>query len=459
MAQQMTEAQMMVQSVQQAAQAAAEAAKALREIGVPQRQSGFAEANKTVQCPREFGSVVSSEDQNGWADFSFSFRQWLCFADSNYTSDLAHVEEHCDTVVTFKETPEGNDTKARSCKLYAILAGIFRNRPLRLLRQIPSNNGLETWRQLHNLFTPKTKASSMALLSAIMSFPAFKSDRTLLEQVQTLERLGDEYQKTSGNNIADDILLTTLIRALPRAVQQHIQLGMTNSTTYQEVKDKVVAYERVSSTWTREKILVECGATPLGAVTSYASPGDSGVSPMEVNLVQKGKGKKGKGADKGKGKSKSFGNGKGKGQKGQDSGKGKYSSKGQYKGQSKGNGSNNSQQQKKLDVNTCAYCGKSGHWQKDCLKKKADQNQVRVVGEASDTAHSTSAASVSTGSGSQAVRILTGHPMSCQVSHFKDLTVHSNPASPCSSVHVLRVLSECTCHDMTATDDDGPLDT
>ena len=192
---------------------------------------------------------------------------------------------------------------------------------------------------------------------------------------------------------------------------------MTNATTYQEVKHKIVAYERFSSTWTRDKILVEF---ILGAVTSYASPGDAGASPMEVNLVQKGKGKKGKGADKGKSKSKSFGNGKGKGQKGQDSGKGKYSSKGQYKGQSKGNGNNNSQQQKKLDVNTCAYCGKSGHWQKGCLKKKADQNQVRVVGEASDTAHSTSAASVSTGSGSQAVRILTGHPMSCQVNHFED---------------------------------------
>ena len=53
MAQQMTEAQMMVQSVQQAAQAAAEAAKALREIGVPQRQSGFAEAI------RQFSVLVS----------------------------------------------------------------------------------------------------------------------------------------------------------------------------------------------------------------------------------------------------------------------------------------------------------------------------------------------------------------------------------------------------------------
>lgn len=37
MAQQMAEAQMMVQSVQQAAQAAAEAAKALREVGVQQK--------------------------------------------------------------------------------------------------------------------------------------------------------------------------------------------------------------------------------------------------------------------------------------------------------------------------------------------------------------------------------------------------------------------------------------
>ena len=115
---------------------------------------------------------------------------------------------------------------------------------------------------------------------------------------------------------------------------------MTNATTYQEVKHKIVAYERFSSTWTRDKILVEF---ILGAVTSYASPGDAGANPMEVNLVQKRKGKKGKGADKGKGKNKSFGHGKAKGQKGQDSGKGKCNAKGQYKGQSKGTGGNNSQ--------------------------------------------------------------------------------------------------------------------
>ena len=236
----------MIQSVQQAAQAASQAARALRDVGL-QGQGGFAEANKTIQCPKDFGSAVSSEDQNNWADFAFSFRQWLCFADSTYAADLDYVEEHSDSVVTYKDAPAGQASKARSTKLYAILAGILKHRPLRLLRAVGDSNGLEVWRQLHALYVPKTKVRSMAILSAIMGFPAFTKERTLLEQVQMLERLGDEYQRTSGTNISGDVLLTTLVRALPRAVQQHIHLGMTNATTYQEVKDRVVAYERISS--------------------------------------------------------------------------------------------------------------------------------------------------------------------------------------------------------------------
>ena len=339
MAQLTEEAQLMIQSVQQAAKAAADAAQALGDIGLQQRPGGFSEANKTVQCPKEFGAAISAEDQNSWADFSFAFRQWLCFADAAYSSDLDsdYVEEHSDTPVTYTATPEGQASKARSRKLFAILAGILKNRPLRILRAVPESNGLEVWRQLHALFVPRTKVRSMAILNAIMGFPSFSKEKTLLEQVQMLERLGDEYRKASGSDISDDILLTTLVRALPRPVQQHIQLGMTNTTTYQEVKDRLVAYERVSSSWTRDKILTECGANPVGAVTSYAT-GSDGPAPMEVNLVQKGKGKKGKASDKGKSKGKgSYNSGKGKG-KGGDSGKGKGQQKGfdSRKGQPEG---------------------------------------------------------------------------------------------------------------------------
>ena len=415
MAQLSEEAQMMLQSVTQAAKAAADAAQALRESNVQQlaKSTGFAEANKTVQCPKEFGSPVSAEDQNGWSDFAFAFKQWLCFADTAFTADLDFVEEHSDVAVTYKDTAEGKASEQRSKKLYAILSGIFRNRPLRLLRQVADNNGLEVWRQLHSLYTPKTKVRSMAILGTIMSFPAFSKERTLLEQIQVLERLGDECQKTTGANISEDILQTILVRSLPKAVQQHIQLGMPNTTLYQEVRERVVAYEKVSSTWSKDRILMECGAGSLGAVTSYAAGSDTGPSPMEVNLLQKGKGQKGKNAGKGKGQDSGKGKssyGKGKG-KGQDSGKGKGPNKGGGKAQSRGNAAGQTKQ--KLDANICAYCGKHGHWQRDCYKKKADQQaqqgQVRVVGEAvdnkQDTAHST--ASFSTGSGSQAVRLVS----------------------------------------------------
>ena len=377
--------------------------------------------------------------------------------DTAFTADL---EEHSDVAVTYKDTAEGKASEQRSKKLYAILSGIFRNRPLRLLRQVADNNGLEVWRQLHSLYTPKTKVRSMAISGTIMSFPAFSKERTLLEQIQVLERLGDEYQKTTGANISEDILQTILVRSLPKAVQQHIQLGMTNTTSYQEVRERVVAYEKVSSTWSKDRILMECGAGSLGAVTSYAAGSDTGPSPMEVNLLQKGKGKKGKNAGKGKGQDSGKGKssyGKGKG-KGQDSGKGKGPNKGGGKAQSKGNVAGQTKQ--KLDANICAYCGKHGHWQRDCYKKKADQQaqqgQVRVVGEAvdnkQDTAHST--ASFSTGSGSQAVRLVSVRASDHHVGHFEDLTVHSLPTSPSSS-HGVRVLREIKRFDMSVSDGDG----
>ena len=213
---------------------------------------------------------------------------------------------------------------------------------------------------------------------------------------------------------------------------------MSNTTTYQEIRDRVVAYEKVSSSWTKDRILIECGGGPIGAVTSYAPTGDSGPTPMEINMVQKGKGKKGKGSSKGKGKDNGYSSkSKGKG-KSYDSGKGKGGGKNQNKGQSKG--SNNFQPKQKLDPNACAYCGKYGHWQKDCHKKKADQQQqqqVRVVGESPEVKPETtySNVSVSTGSGSQAIRLLSLHGSNSHVGHVEDLTVHSLPTSPCASPH------------------------
>lgn len=277
--------------IQQTVGSAAAAAQTLRAVGAP-KSSGFAEANKTIQTPKEFGSAISSEDAASWTGFAFSFRQRLCFADEGYPADLQYVEEHGDSLVNFKDTTEGRASKSRSTNLHAILSGVLRNRPLKVLRQV-QDNGLEVWRQLHNLFTPRTEVRSMAILSSVTGFPNFVKEKSLIEQVANLERLADECRKASEKDVSEDILLTTLGRVLPKQMQQHIQLGITDSSTFQEVKDKVLAYERVSASWLRDRVLLECGATSLGTVTSYASAAGSGPSPMQVNMVSKRKGQKG----------------------------------------------------------------------------------------------------------------------------------------------------------------------
>ena len=214
-----------LQAVQQSAQAAAAAAQALKEAN-ERRTNGFGEANKVVQCPKEFGSLNSAEDQTAWSDFSFTFRQWLFFADPAFESDFKHIEENPSLVVAFLDNPLGAASKERSKKLYSILAGILKQRPLKVLRQVDGANGLEVFRQLSALYAPRTKGRSLALLNALMSYPQFSKDRSTLEQVQNLEKLADEYRRSSGHDISDDILLSTLIRVLPKNVQQHVQLTM-----------------------------------------------------------------------------------------------------------------------------------------------------------------------------------------------------------------------------------------
>ena len=128
-------------------------------------------------------------------------------------------------------------------------------------------NGFETWRQLCQLFEPRTKSRSISLLQALMSFPNFDTTRTLLEQIQSLERIREENQRTSGASPSDDIMTSTLLRLLPKRIQQHLHLQMTSASDYASVRQMVLSYEVASSTYSTGRIHAE-----LGVVTSYAAP-------------------------------------------------------------------------------------------------------------------------------------------------------------------------------------------
>ena len=92
---------------------------------------------------------------------------------------------------------------------------------------------------------------------------------------------------------------------------------------------------------------------------------------------------------------------------------------------------------------------KGGHWQRDCHKRKADQQQVKVVTDGQEpkleTAYSTS--SMTIGSGCQAIRLATAQTISAV-----SAILNSCPSSPCSTSRGLRVVTELRELDMSATD-------
>ena len=73
-----------------------------------------------------------------------------------------------------------------------------------------------------------------------MARPPSVREKTILEQIQGLERVADEYTPESGSDVSEDIPLTTLVKALPVQLRQHVQLHMDENSTFQVSKDKCI---------------------------------------------------------------------------------------------------------------------------------------------------------------------------------------------------------------------------
>ena len=137
--------------------------------------------------PDPFGSTSHEVDLSSFQDWVQTFINWITFADGEYQV----VEKNLDTAIDISK--EDAEVRQRGTKFYAVLSSMLRNKVRTILKQVEGRNGFEVWRQLHNIYAPKTRARSLAILNALTGAPAFTKDKTLQEQMFALERISNEY--------------------------------------------------------------------------------------------------------------------------------------------------------------------------------------------------------------------------------------------------------------------------
>ena len=361
------------QQISELAQAATRAAQAATTVAEKfgsksGMSSGMESAAKVLKNP----DVFNGEDAASFMGWKLNFETWMSYGDERFNDLLCKIEK-MDRAPSY--AAYDSEQKSMANKFFAILSSYLRGRTNALVRSVANGDkdGFKLWYDLCREYLPNSKQRTLSLAQTLAQYPQFSNKIGMLEQILNFEQLVGQYESSSGNTYPGDLKAATILRCSPQRIREYLQLSLKEDSSYADIREAVLAHERVTKGFSSESILKQI-QTP--------TPEHDTSAPMEVDRVfkgggkeQKGKGKKGEFKGKGRGAFGGmpwgFGRGKGKGkpQKGKSKGKKGSGKKGGGKSKGKNKG------QKGGASEGCWICGDTRHWSKEC-PNRGRVNQV-----------------------------------------------------------------------------------
>ena len=247
-------AMQMVQATTAAAEAASAAVAAVQGLKSTIESSSTDEKAwyRLLPKPGSFDPGSREDEIAKWRDWSWSFKQYVGRLDPNFVTEIERIRKT--PAVEVDMSIMASDEQKRCIFLYSLLASVLKNRPLVLLKSVKDFNGYECYRELIASNEPQNKNRSMSLLNAIMNWPSFSNKASLLAQVMKLEAAFNEYDRL-GTALSEELRSAVLLRCLVGQIKTWIQLQLTDSTTYLQIRESVLSYERSTTRWSETMVL------------------------------------------------------------------------------------------------------------------------------------------------------------------------------------------------------------
>ena len=281
--------------------------------------------------------LLQSRDTAEFRSWQFVLKASLGLLDTTYSTDLPQVEALRST------QPDSADTRARSEKLYFILALTTADHAQVIVQQVESGHGYEAYRRLVEAYDPATSMRGLSMIEGILM--AKFTSKNYLARLQDWRLRVTRYEQKMGRALDDDVKVSVLLRNAPEAIRRQLQLNAEREGyTFEALYRHITGYMQLQTNYSDAGRL---GGGSLGTVAQDDA--------MDVGGVTAGKGEKGKGKGKSKGKS--------KGGKAQGSRDGQACEK-------CGKTNHTTADCTHFD-GACRYCGTHGHRERDCRKKQA----------------------------------------------------------------------------------------